>query len=100
MSLFETLSDSTRRYVDAMDSGQYDYSNVPLFSKEAEPEPEPAPTLSLYNLLEQGEVDLAIAATVFVQEADRLKTSLPKVSETLYAWANLFEAAIREKKEV
>lgn len=62
-------------------------------------EPEPAPTVSLYNLLDQSEIDLAIAATVFTQEADRLKNSLTKVSETLYAWATLFKAAINEKKD-
>jgi hypothetical protein len=60
---------------------------------------EEQPTVSLYNLLDHAEVDLMIAGSTFKFEADRVKEYSPKVSETLYAWAKLFEAAIREKKD-
>ena len=96
MSLFDSLKDTTSGYASALNAGS---SGAKYTREEIEKQFEQRQKFSLYNLLDHAEVDLMIAGSTFKFEADRVKEYSPKVSETLYAWAKLFEAAIREKKD-
>lgn len=96
MSLFETLSDMSSGYADALDAGQYKFAELPA------PEPEPAPTVSLYNLLDHSHEDLIFlwnCANKVEIELRPNKLAMADSYQKAVSWMNIIAGALRERQD-